>query len=116
MSGSDASYQLQKAMKKPNHEKKNTRPYLLIGFSTGMLLAFWLIGLIAGALHKLVSVTMMAMCQELLSSSRCAVRRLRASSYFMAHGNHVAASLATIAPVALRLVEYTSPSINCQEP
>lgn len=47
------AYHDQNAMKKPNQEKKNTLPYLLTGFKTGILRAFWLIGLIVGALHKL---------------------------------------------------------------
>lgn len=36
-------------MKKPIHEKKKTRPYLLTGFRTGMDLAFLLYGLSSGA-------------------------------------------------------------------
>jgi len=36
-------------MKKPIHEKKNTRPYLLTGFKTGIDLAFLLYGLSSGA-------------------------------------------------------------------
>jgi hypothetical protein len=36
-------------MKKPNQEKKNTLPYWLTGFSTGMDLAFLLMGLMVGA-------------------------------------------------------------------
>lgn len=46
-------------MKKPHQEKKNTRPYLLTGFSTGMLLAFWLTGLIAGLCQRLDTVTIL---------------------------------------------------------
>jgi tRNA1(Val) A37 N6-methylase TrmN6 len=32
-------YHDQNAMKKPNHEKKNTRPYLFMGLRTGIDLA-----------------------------------------------------------------------------
>jgi hypothetical protein len=45
----DFAYQDQNAMKKPNQEKKNTLPYWLMGFSTGMDLAFLLMGLMVGA-------------------------------------------------------------------
>lgn len=37
---------------KPDQEKKNVRPYLLMGFRMGMERAFLLIGLISGALHN----------------------------------------------------------------
>lgn len=43
-------YHAQKAIIKPNHEKKNTRPYWLIGLRTGTARAFLFTGLIAGAL------------------------------------------------------------------
>ena len=46
------AYQLQKAMKKPHHESRKTRPYMLRGFKTGMDLALWLTGLISGAFHS----------------------------------------------------------------
>jgi hypothetical protein len=46
------SYQLQKAMKKPHHEKKNTLPYWLTGFSSGIDLAFLLMGLMTGAVQR----------------------------------------------------------------
>jgi hypothetical protein len=36
------TYHDQNAMKKPRYEKKNTRPYLLMGFKTGMEVAFLL--------------------------------------------------------------------------
>lgn len=47
-SGGNANHD-QKAMKKPNQEKKNTRPYLLIGLKMGTDRAFWLTGLTSGA-------------------------------------------------------------------
>jgi len=40
------------ATKKPSHEKKNVRPYLLNGLRTGTDLAFLLMGLISGALQR----------------------------------------------------------------
>lgn len=58
------TYQDQKASKNPNHEKKKTRPYLLIGFSTGIDLALWLAGLISGSLQS--SETLKAMATTLL--------------------------------------------------
>lgn len=45
-------YQAQKAIMKPNHEKKNTRPYMLRMLSAGIARAFLLIGLISGALYR----------------------------------------------------------------
>jgi len=45
-------YHERKAIRKPNQEKKNVRPYLLMGFKTGIERAFLLMGLIFGALHK----------------------------------------------------------------
>jgi hypothetical protein len=46
------TYQDQKAIKKPHHEKKNVLPYLSMGLSTGIDLALWLIGLTLGALNR----------------------------------------------------------------
>lgn len=46
------TYQDQKAMKKPNQEKKNTRPYRQIGFSRGIERAFLLIGLTSGSVQS----------------------------------------------------------------
>ena len=44
----------QKATKKPNHAKKNTRPYTLTGFKPGIERAFLFMGLTIGALHRVV--------------------------------------------------------------
>ena len=46
------AYHDQKATKKPNHEKKNTRPYMLTGLNMGIDRALWLIGLTSGALKR----------------------------------------------------------------
>jgi len=46
------AYHDQNAIMKPNHEKKNTLPYMLIGLSAGMDSAFKLTGLNFGARHK----------------------------------------------------------------
>ena len=46
------AYHDKNAIRKPNHEKKNTLPYMLNGLSTGMDSAFMLIGLTFGARHK----------------------------------------------------------------
>lgn len=46
------AYHDQKAIMKPNHEKKNTLPYLLNGLSIGMDLAFLLTGFTSGAFHS----------------------------------------------------------------
>jgi len=51
MSGGKA-YHDQKAMKKPNHEKKNTLPYGSTGLKTGIDRAFLLIGLTRGAFQS----------------------------------------------------------------
>ena len=37
---------------KPNQEKKNTRPYMLIGLKKGIERAFRLIGFTSGASHR----------------------------------------------------------------
>ncbi len=46
------AYQAQKAIMKPNHEKKKTLPYMLIGFRAGIDRAFLLMGLTSGALYR----------------------------------------------------------------
>lgn len=46
------AYHDQKAIMKPNQEKKNTRPYMLIGLSIGIDLAFLLTGFTNGACHS----------------------------------------------------------------
>lgn len=46
------AYHDQNAMKKPHQEKKNTLPYWLMGFSTGIDLAFLLMGLMVGAVQS----------------------------------------------------------------
>lgn len=48
------AYHDQNAIMKPNHEKKNTLPYMLIGLKAGMDSAFKLTGLTFGARHKAV--------------------------------------------------------------
>ena len=48
------AYHDQNAIMKPNHEKKNTLPYMLIGLSAGMDSAFKLTGFNFGARHKVV--------------------------------------------------------------
>ena len=53
------SHHDQKAMKKPNHEKKNTRPYMLMTFRMGTERALWLIGLTSGAFHSSATLTML---------------------------------------------------------
>jgi len=58
------SYQDQKAMKKPNQEKKNTRPYWLTGFKTGIDLAFLLIGFSSGAFQR-------ALMENMIDRSFC---------------------------------------------
>src|SRR5579871_769248 len=50
------AYHDQNAIMKPNHEKKNTLPYMLKGLSAGIDSAFKLIGLTFGARHKDVIV------------------------------------------------------------
>lgn len=45
----------QKATKNPNHEKVNTRPYILKGFKAGMDRALRLTGLTTGALQRVVT-------------------------------------------------------------
>ena len=45
-------YQAQKATINPNQEKKNTRPYRLMGLKKGIERAFRLIGFTSGASHR----------------------------------------------------------------
>jgi hypothetical protein len=49
----------QNAMKNPNQEKKNTRPYMLMTFRMGTERALWLIGLTSGASHSSETLTML---------------------------------------------------------
>ena len=53
------TYHDQKAIMKPNHEKKNTRPYTLIGFKPGMDRALRLTGLTTGACHRTAGLNML---------------------------------------------------------
>jgi hypothetical protein len=46
------AYHDQKAMKKPNHPKKKTRPYMLVGLRNGMERALWLTGFTSGACQR----------------------------------------------------------------
>jgi hypothetical protein len=39
-------------MKNPNHEKKNTRPYMFTTLNTGIDLALWFTGLTSGASQR----------------------------------------------------------------
>ena len=46
------TYQERKATRKPDQEKKNVRPYLLMGFNTGIDRAFPFKGLTSGATQR----------------------------------------------------------------
>jgi hypothetical protein len=52
------AYHDQKAIMKPNQEKKNTLPYMLKGFRAGMDLAFLLTGFTIGACHSVAGENM----------------------------------------------------------
>ena len=54
------AYHDQKAKKKPNHEKKKTRPYTLIGFRSGIDRAFWFTGLTSGAFQSKAGLNIVA--------------------------------------------------------
>jgi hypothetical protein len=54
------TYHERNAIKKPNHEKKKTLPYMLNGFKAGIDLAFLLIGLTSGALNRIKGSNMIA--------------------------------------------------------
>jgi hypothetical protein len=47
------TYHERNAIMKPNHEKKNTLPYMLIGLKAGIDLAFLDTGLTSGALKRI---------------------------------------------------------------
>lgn len=59
------AYQDQKAIKKPNQEKKKTLPYLLKGLRIGMERAFPLTGLISGACQSVWTLNMVKLVQYL---------------------------------------------------
>lgn len=48
----ESTYHDRKATRKPDQEKKNVRPYLLIGLNTGMDRAFPFKGLTSGATQR----------------------------------------------------------------
>jgi hypothetical protein len=54
------AYHDQKATKKPNHEKKKTRPYMLRTLKKGTDRALWLIGLTSGALKSTLGLNILA--------------------------------------------------------
>lgn len=60
----------QNAIMNPNHEKKNTRPYMLKGLRPGMLLAFLLTGFNKGAFHNVVMLNILLNVVICLSSRR----------------------------------------------
>jgi hypothetical protein len=79
-------YHERKAIRKPNQEKKNVRPYLLMGFRTGIERAFLLMGLISGALHNwakakgisaVVPKLHLVCCRPVVEDSKFATRRCR---------------------------------------
>jgi hypothetical protein len=78
------SYQLQKAMKNPNHEKKNTLPYWLMGFSIGMDLAFLLMGLMTGAVQSTDGENMVNCYVQVTQIRRSCQQVQLASSRFIA--------------------------------
>lgn len=51
------AYHDQKATKNPNHEKKNTLPYMLIGFRKGIARALRVMGLTSGAPKAILKLT-----------------------------------------------------------
>ena len=57
-----AAHHDQKAMKNPNQEKKNTRPYLLTGLNTGIDRALWLTGFSSGADQSTESGNIFSSC------------------------------------------------------
>jgi len=52
VSSGGKAYQERKATRKPDQEKKNVRPYLLMGFNTGIDRAFPFKGLTSGATQR----------------------------------------------------------------
>lgn len=53
-------YHDQKAIMKPNHEKKNVRPYVVeMGLKKGIDRAFWLTGLTSGARQRSEKVSIL---------------------------------------------------------
>lgn len=66
------AYQLQNAIKKPNQEKNQTRPYILIGLRPGIDRALWLIGLTSGALKSSIGLYILAvLCEVTGLNLRC---------------------------------------------
>jgi hypothetical protein len=56
----DVPYHDQKAIMKPNHEKKKVRPYVVeMGLKKGIDRAFWLTGLTSGARQRSEKVSIL---------------------------------------------------------
>ena len=69
-------------MKNPHHEKKNTLPYWLTGFNTGIDLAFLLIGLMTGAVQRIEGENMTDLrSSSYTSSSQLPVSELQARMF-----------------------------------
>lgn len=67
------AYHDQKAIMKPNHEKKKTRPYLLKGLRIGIVSAFLLTGLTRGAFQKVVMskpIVLAGLCDDEVDEPR----------------------------------------------
>jgi hypothetical protein len=60
------AYHDQKAIMKPNQEKKNTLPYMLKGLRAGIDLAFLLTGFTNGACHRVAGENMVVLLLLLL--------------------------------------------------
>lgn len=57
----DIPYHDQKAIMKPNQEKKKVRPYVVdMGLRKGIERAFWLIGFTSGARQSFVKVSILS--------------------------------------------------------
>jgi hypothetical protein len=84
-------------MKKPNQEKKNTRPYKLNGFRTGIDRALWLIGFLTGSLQRTVKSTILLLVLKVL---HCNNFFFNITEEYEAHfvgvlASHIATSLST---------------------
>lgn len=71
------TYHDQKATKKPNHAKLNTRPYMLMGLKTGIERALRLTGLMSGAFHSRAGLKPMVKYQSAFQANK---RRSSSSS------------------------------------
>lgn len=77
------AYHDQKAIMKPNHEKKKTLPYLLNGLRIGIDRALPLTGLISGACQRVAMLNPMTLARCFGDNSRCLGKESRVLEMYL---------------------------------